>query len=103
MTGVDEIKVWQGQEAKAREHIICENHHEPTTINVRTYVDERYKLTVYYNETYGELFDLKEDPHEVNNLWNSEEHKELKMNLLLKYISAELKKEPMWMPRIAHA
>lgn len=103
MTGVDESKVWQGQEAKARDHIICEHHHEPTTINVRTYVDERYKLTVYYNETYGEFFDLKEDPHEVNNLWNSEEHKELKMNLLLKYISAELQKEPMWMPRIAHA
>ncbi len=32
---------------------------QPTTIWLRTYVDERYKITVYHNRDYGELFDLK--------------------------------------------
>src|SRR5690606_27634664 len=58
MTGIDQKAVWSGEESSARDHIIVENHHEPTTIHVKTYVDDRYKLTVYYNRLYGELFDL---------------------------------------------
>lgn len=52
--------------------MIVENRHEPTTIHAKTYVDERYKLTVYYNQPYGELFDLASDPDEVHNLWAEE-------------------------------
>ena len=103
MTGIDQTKAWTDENVKLRDHVICENHHEPTTIHLKTYVDERYKLTVYYNQTYGELFDLKEDPKELNNLWDNEKYKELKSELLLKYIWAELGKEPMWMPRIKQA
>jgi hypothetical protein len=36
-------------------------------------------------------------------LWDREEYKEVKMELLMKYIWAELGKEPMPMPRISHA
>ena len=57
MTGIDQTKAWTDENVKLRDHVICENHHEPTTIHLKTYVDERYKLTVYYNQTYGELFD----------------------------------------------
>ena len=103
MTGVDQSAVWQDPEQSARDHIICEFHHEPTTIHQKTYVNHRYKLTVYYNQMYGELFDLQEDPGEVRNLWNDEDYKELKMELLMKYIWAELGKEPMPMSRISHA
>ena len=78
MTGVDQTPVWYGQEEQARDHIIVENHHEPTTVHVKTYVNDRYKLTVYYNRDYGELFDMQEDPGEINNLWNSSEHAALK-------------------------
>jgi len=103
MTGIDQTKAWADENVKLRDHVICENHHEPTTIHLKTYVDDRYKLTVYYNQSYGELFDLKEDPKELNNLWNNKKYKELKSELLLKYIWAELGKEPMWMPRIKQA
>jgi arylsulfatase A-like enzyme len=100
MTGVDQSAVWLGNKEQARDHILCENHHEPTTIHLKTYVDQRYKITVHYNREYGELFDLQEDPHEINNLWGNPDYAELKTKLLLKYIWAELGKEPMWMPRI---
>jgi hypothetical protein len=103
MTGLNQLEVWKGNVDKIRDHIICENHHEPTLINQRTYVDERYKITVYYNKEYGEIYDLKEDPKEIHNLWYDKEFSELKTELLLKYIWAELGKEPMWMPRIAGA
>lgn len=103
MTGVDQTQVWSGEAEHARDHVICEFRHEPTTIHQKTYVDERYKITVYFNQTYGELFDLQEDPGEYNNLWNNPDFESLKFELLLKYVWAELGKEPMPMPRIAHA
>ena len=59
-----------------------ENRHEPTTIHLKTYVEDRYKLTVYFEQTYGELFDLEEDPAELNNLWDSPSHEGLKNRLI---------------------
>ncbi|MGM0878859.1 MAG: sulfatase family protein [Bacillota bacterium] len=103
MSGVDQKQVWLGEKDQARDHAICEFRHEATTIHQKTFVDERYKITVYYNQTYGELFDLESDPGEVHNLWNEPEFAELKSTLLLKYIWAELGKEPLYMPRIWHA
>ncbi|CAG7647744.1 Ulvan-active sulfatase [Paenibacillus solanacearum] len=103
MTGVDQSAVWTGAQEQARDHAICEFRHEPTTIHQKTYVDARYKITVYYNQTYGEIFDLQEDPGELHNLWDEPEHAALKSELLLKYVWAELGKEPLAMPRIGHA
>ncbi|WP_297438729.1 sulfatase [uncultured Clostridium sp.] len=103
MTGVNQSEVWDGKKEMARDHIIVENRHEDKTMNLRTYVNERYKITVYYDQTSGELFDLQNDPKEINNLWDNPEFKELKMDLMMKYIWAELDKEPMWMPRIKQA
>lgn len=103
MTGVDQSDVWAGTSESARDHIIVENRHEPTTIHVKTYVDDRYKLTVYYERDYGELFDLARDPGEVTNLWSDPDHAALKAELVMKLLFAEMGKEPLWMPRIAHA
>ncbi len=100
MTGVDQSEVWLEQKEKARDHIICEFRHEPTTIHQKTYVDKRYKLTVYYNQSYGELFDLEADPGELHNRWDDPEYHTIKHALFLKYIWAELGKESMGMPRI---
>ena len=103
MTGRSAWAEWTGQGPACRSHIICEHHHEPTTVNLRTYVDQRYKLTVYMNHSYGEMYDLQSDPGEIHNLWDDPACASLKQELLLRYISAELEKEPMWMPRIANA
>lgn len=103
MTGKSQKNVWLAQEISARDHVITEFRHEPTTIHQKTYVDKRYKITFYYNQTYGELFDLQKDPGEFNNLWDKKEYQSLKQELMLKYIWAELGKEPLAMPRISHA
>lgn len=103
MTGISEKAVWTGEEKQLRDHALCEHHHEPTTIHERTYINERYKLTVYFNQTYGELYDLQEDPGEIHNLWDEPSAAELKQELMLKYIWADLGREMMWMPRVAGA
>jgi uncharacterized sulfatase len=103
MTGLPQKEVWNGDASKARDHVIVENHHQPTTIHLHTLVTDRYKITVYRNKNYGELFDLEEDPGELNNLWDSESHKEIKSDLLLKFLHARMETEPMWMPRVCSA
>jgi uncharacterized sulfatase len=103
MTGIDEKAVWSGLKETIREHVIVENRHNPTTMNLKSYIDERYKLTIYYNQTYGELIDLQEDPGELVNLWEHPECQELKKDLLLKFLQADMAIEPMPMPRIAGA
>jgi arylsulfatase A-like enzyme len=103
MTGVDQGDVWRGAAAAARDHVIVENRHQPTTVHAKTYVNRRYKLTVYYDQEYGELFDLQEDPNEYHNRWDDPAYREAKSDLLLKFLHAEMGKEPLWMPRVAVA
>lgn len=100
MSGRDQTPVWLGAQASARDHVLVENRHQPTTLQLHTYIDERYKLTAYRGETFGELFDLAADPAELVNLWNDPAAQSLKIALLQKLITAEMAKEPLFMPRI---
>ena len=103
MQGVNQLDVWCGAAEKARDHVIVENRHNPTTVHLRTYVDERYKITVYRNAEYGELFDLQEDPGELSNKWDDPTYRDVKSELLFRFVQAEMQREPTRMPRIAHA
>ncbi|HCK09329.1 MAG TPA: sulfatase [Candidatus Latescibacteria bacterium] len=103
MTGIDQTDVWYGSRKTIRDHCIVENHHDPLTVHVKTYVEDRYKLTVYYQRDYGEIFDLDADPKEVNNLWNDPDAQTLKSELIKKLLFAEMGKEFIPMPRISGA
>ena len=103
MTGKSQKDVWTGRTESVRDNVIVENRHQPTTVFHKTYIDKRYKITIYYDKTYGEIFDLERDPGETCNLWDNPEYVKLKQELLLKYIHAEMAKEPLWMPRVAGA
>jgi uncharacterized sulfatase len=103
MAGVDETAVWAGERETIRDHVIVENQHQPTTMNMRTYIDRRYKMTVHYRREYGELYDLAEDPGELVNLWDSPRHAKLKSKLLTAFLYGEMAKAPLPMPRISGA
>jgi len=103
MQGVDQLPVWTGQQAKARDEVIVEFRHQPTLLQLRTYIDERYKMTVYRDRPYGELFDLKTDPNELRNLWDDPGITDLKLRLMHNFENAEMKREPMPLPRISGA
>ena len=104
MTGQDQTSVWYNEDnILERNHVMVENRHEPTTIHLKTYIEDRYKITVYYNQTYGELFDLKTDPDEINNLWTTPHFIGIKSELMAKFLSAQLGAEPLPMPRISGA
>jgi arylsulfatase A-like enzyme len=103
MQGVDQFGVWCGRQDSARGHVIVENRHQPTRVHLRTYINERYKLTVYRDAAHGELFDLEEDPEELRNLWDEPSAADMKSRLMLKFVQAEMQREPTRMPRIAGA
>ena len=93
MTGSSQRQVWRGDASEAREHVIIENRHQPTTLHLKTYIDERYKITLYFNRDYGEIYDLRGDPGEIHNMWLNEE---LRARLTRAFLRAEmLKEEPL--------
>ncbi|MGH2354114.1 MAG: sulfatase family protein [Chloroflexota bacterium] len=103
LQGLDQLPSWTGDAPPARDHVLVENRHQPTAVHLRTYVDARYKLTVYRDHSYGELFDLQDDPEEVHNLWDDPAAAALKSRLLHAFVNAELRREPTRMPRISGA
>jgi arylsulfatase len=43
--------------------------------------DSKWKIVLYLDDEYGELYDLSADPGEKNNLWNSEAHRSVRDEL----------------------
>ena len=103
MTGLSQWDVWNGRKEKVRDNVLVEHRFQPDLPHLRTYVDKRYKLTLWRDQSYGELFDLEADPDELRNLWDDPAARDLKAEVLLKYAYAEMAREPMRYPRIAGA
>ncbi len=103
MQGVSQARVWRGEQESVRSWAIVENRHQPRVLQVRTYIEERYKLTIYRSQTYGELFDLQADPEERHNRWNDPTYARIKSDMMQRFLNAELEREPTRFARIAHA
>lgn len=65
-----------GEDFAPREWVYCEDNYQ---LMMR---GERYKLVYYIGQDQGELYDLERDPHELWNLWDSIEHRQLQSDLL---------------------
>ncbi|HWV25376.1 MAG TPA: sulfatase-like hydrolase/transferase [Thermomicrobiales bacterium] len=102
MTGRSQWATWQGSEP-ARDWAMVENRHQPTALSLRTLVTDTAKITVYRNSDDGELFDLEHDPGEIHNLWHDPDAAALKSAMLLRFVQADIEREPTRYPRIAGA
>jgi arylsulfatase A-like enzyme len=102
MQGVDQLASWSGGEP-ARDHLLVEDRFQPTAVNVRSFVEERYKLTVYRGTEHYELFDLIDDPDELENLAGDPKHDQLGAELMHRFVQAEIARERADHDRIAHA
>lgn len=103
MTGLNQWAVWQGLSLSARDCCIVENAMEPGCAELKTYIDQRYKLTVYRAFDEGELYDLESDAEEHYNLFHNPEYVSLKADLLQKFLQAEMAKEQRPMARTGWA
>jgi arylsulfatase A-like enzyme len=103
MQGVSQLAVWRGEQEKAREEVIAEFRHQPTKLQLETYIGERWKMTIHRDRSYGELFDLETDPGEHRNLWDDPSYKEMRAEVMHRFLNAHLRREPMISPQIAGA
>lgn len=101
--GVSQLPVWTGAQPQARDFAICENRHNNDMPHLTTLVTDTHKITTYKNADYGELFDLVNDPKEVNNLWDDPASQDIKAALLLRFVQAYMKSEPLRHDRVALA
>ncbi len=58
------------------------NREAPPPSFATMYRDERWKLCVYHGNDYGELYDMTNDPDELNNLWEDPRYADTKQRLL---------------------
>ena len=69
MQGIAITDVLRGDGLAGRESVLVERRDLYWGLDMRTLRTERWKLTHYAGESFGELFDLQEDPGEIVNLW----------------------------------
>jgi arylsulfatase A-like enzyme len=74
--------VLNGQELAFRKSVLTENDDDFVPMKMRTLTTNDWKLTYYANEPFGELYDRKNDPQELNNLWNAPSYAELRTELM---------------------
>ena len=79
-----EGKAWQGRDAVFAEH--SRDGLLPTDYMTMVRTSE-WKLVHFLDEPFGQLFDLVNDPQEVNNLWDDPAHTGLKQELLARLLA----------------
>ncbi|MEI6512730.1 MAG: sulfatase-like hydrolase/transferase [bacterium] len=82
MDGVDLKPLVQGQCESMHEQVFVETVDDPRTLRLKTVVTERYKLTYYHGQSFGELYDLQDDPGEIVNRWEDPGHAAVRQDLL---------------------
>ena len=87
MTGQSLLPILTGERSADahRDYVRCEYMDAldlPDYSAATMYYDGRYKIVVYHSHDLGELYDLAADPDEFDDLWDSQEHQSLKLDLL---------------------
>lgn len=65
------------------------------------YRDRRWKLNVYHGHGIGELFDMEADPQEHDSLWDSPEHRDIKLDLMQRSFDATVLAADPGPPRVS--
>ena len=64
-------------------------------IRVKTFVDLEWRLSYYADKDWGELYNIKEDPDEIYNLWDIQDYRETKLELIARMFEAMVDGESM--------
>jgi len=104
MQGYDMTPVLENPDLKIRDCCFIENDEEvgPLFVRLRHLITEDYKLSIYEGlEDHGDLFDRKNDPDELNNLWFESNAKDIKLKMLNKLLHENLRAQTRWPKRLA--
>jgi arylsulfatase A-like enzyme len=97
--GVSLVPALAGSGATAaRDSVVIEDDQQravfglPPASRLRTLVTQRWRMTIAHGDPYGELYDLQNDPHEMDNLFEEPAHRGVRAELMerLAYRQMEL-------------
>jgi arylsulfatase A-like enzyme len=94
----------ENNDIQPRDCCFIENDEEIGIINARLrhLITKDYKLTIYEGlEDFGDLFDRKKDPYELNNLWDDNSIKDKRFELVNKLLQENLNAQTKYPKRIA--
>lgn len=74
--------VLEGRVKGLRSTVLVENDEDYLGLRLRTLITDRYQITVYPAQPYGELFDLVNDPQQLENLWGDPEYQPVRRDLI---------------------
>ncbi len=89
MQGRSMVPLLQNPNEKINENILVEMDDEYINEKTRTLITDNWRITVF--REHGELFNLNDDPDEMNNLWDDGTVTNIKIELLLKLMRKNLR------------
>lgn len=95
--------VLKGEKEKTQGSVIAENDADYLGLRQRTVITEDWHITCYAGEKYGELFDLKNDPEQLHNLWDNPEHMKTKRDLQILLMERFAETDSALPRRMGHA
>ncbi len=104
MQGYDISPVLMDPNKKIRDSILIENDEEVGSFKARLrhLITEDYKLTIYNSlRNFGDIYDRKNDPQELNNLWYDKNFKDKRFELVNSLLHENLKAQTKYPRRIA--
>jgi len=103
LQGINQLPAWQNAGVTARDWALCEFRPTESPFMQKTFVRDRWKLVVYHDRPYGELYDMESDPDQYRNLWGDAGYQTVRAELAQRLLSAEMEKDGTLTPRVAWA
>ncbi|MDP6175042.1 MAG: sulfatase-like hydrolase/transferase, partial [Rhodospirillales bacterium] len=88
MQGRSLLGLAAGETEKVHDSILIEDDQQRTylgfkgPVRLHTLVTQGWRITLYHDEDWGEMYDLANDPDEMENLWDEAEHQGTKLELM---------------------
>lgn len=89
--------------ASVQESVLVENDEDYIGSNLRTLIARDWKLTCYSDRDFGEMFDLRNDPDELHNLWDGAGYREVKRDLKDQLLARIMSTDSALPRRLTHA
>lgn len=97
------VPLLRGDADSVQDSVVAENDEDHLGLRLRTVITERYKLTAYPGQPFGELFDLREDPGELHNRWDDPALRTVKRDLLIRLMERLVETDDRLPRRVTHA
>ncbi|MFW6286767.1 MAG: sulfatase [Candidatus Sumerlaeota bacterium] len=100
--GVSQLPVIRGEAQAVREWALVEL--DPTwLVSQRTFLYGDYKMVVYRDADYGELYNMQDDPDQLTNLWDDPDAAAVKSSMMHRLNRANMERQGQFPPRISNA